>query len=239
MAGANKAASIYVSLDTLLDIRLATLAALNEDAAKHALANGYHKRTSDNFENVDMAAYKEMYEKRDVTILQKAMVTNAIRLLTHITSELIEQAIVRPYHDAVEISVNTFPYKLSNEDNRELARVISVWIKHDVTVVVDYMPLESLTPEHCKRSYGLMMMYDYEYWLNMHSPKFDECVMTDIVLLAPAIYFGKVPTPEQLAEMTVGALTPMRSVELLAAAIIELKLLDIGTFSIISDKVPA
>jgi hypothetical protein len=228
-----KLEQLYIELDVILDTRLATLGMISEEAALSALQTNYHTRLDDRFEGVNFEEYKEKYKKRNIYTLHKSLCTDGLRLIRHLTKELAEQAIVRPYHNGPKVIINHYPYKLSEVERDSIGKAVSVWISNIAPVELIYIPPIDLTPAYCKSLYSIMMMYEYEDWLNMHTAAFQTTRLPEVPLLVPAIYFGKTPTKEELDKLIQEAAHPMQSIQALASPLIELTLIDICYFSVI------
>lgn len=226
--------AIYVELDALLDTRLSTIARLDDAAATRALKNGYHTRVDDHFEGIDVPAYRDLYQKRDIVTLAGSVATDMLKLLRHLVGVLAEQAIARPYHDGSKIVVNLYPYRLSKEEQEEIGRAVFVWMEGIAPVELVFITPNDLTPSHCKNAYSMMIVYEYENWMNLHAAAFEHTRLPQVTMFVPALYFGKTPTPAELEQAIKEAAHPMRALELLASSIIELKLIDIKYFSILS-----
>lgn len=230
-----KLENIYVNLDALLDTRLGTINKHSKELATAIIASGtYHQREIDDFVGFDRETFKAHYALRDIETLKNSVVTNVIYFLKNLVSELTEQAIQRPYHDGCRVIVNYFPYTLTNEEQAEFESVISTWLRNLVQVELINVPLKDLTPLHCKNNYSAMITYDYEEWLEMHTEAFKSVRLPDINMFAPAIYFNKKPTETELEELVRTSMHPMRAIEVLAAPIIGLRLLDASVFSVLT-----
>lgn len=227
---------IYVTLDVLLDTRMGTLARMGKELAANVLEQGYHTRQDDNFPGVDIQQYKQMYAERDVTTLAHSTVTDGIKLVKHLVGVLTEQAIKRPYHDGVKIVVNIYPYKLTGEEKEQIGRAIAAWINGLAPVELVEIQPKDLTPKHCKSSYAMMIVYDYEEWMNLHAEAFEQTRLPEVTMFVPAIYFSKTPTAEELDQIRKEAAHPMRAIEMLASPLIELTLIDVKFFSVLSMK---
>lgn len=237
----NSIGVIYVELDVLLDTRLGTIAKINPDTAAAVLERGdYHTREEDVFEGIDTALFKEQYQQRDTTTLARSLVTEGIQLVRHLVGVLTEQTIVRPYQDGIKIVVNVYPYKLDGEEKDQIGRAIAAWMQGLAPVeLVDIHP-EHLTPLHCKTSYAMMLVYDYDSWMSLHAAAFEQVRLNEITMFVPALYFGKKPTAEELEQTVKEAAHPMRAIEMLASPLIDLKLIDVKFFSILQrNKNPA
>lgn len=237
MASATRLEALYVELDVLLDTRLGTLAKIaGKEVVKTVLESGYHSRKSDCFAGVDKDHYLTQYKQRDGEILALSTVTNAITFVKHLVGVLTEQAIVRPYHDGAKLIVNYFPYELTGEERDELGKALAVWTNNLAPIELVYLHPKDLTPDHCKKSYSLMIVYEYEQWLNTHASAFEHCRLPEVTMYAPAIYFGPEPKAEELEKATREAAHPLRAMEMLASPLVNLQLIDVKYFSILSES---
>jgi len=230
--------TIYIELDALLDTRLGTISQIDSNLASSVLLSGkYHTREDDVFEGVDVTEYKEMYSKRDTLTLANSLVTDAIFLLKHLVGVLTEQAIQRPYHEGCQIVVNYFPYNLDHAEREEIAKAVTAWVQSLAPVELVRIPPKDLTPDYCKKSYALMIAYEYEDWMNIHAEAFKQTRLPEVTMFVPALYFNKKPTPEELEKTIKTAAHPLRAIEMLASPLIGLRLIDVSNFSIVSNKV--
>jgi hypothetical protein len=228
--------AIYVELDVLLDTRLGTLARIGQDVAARILGTGsYHTRQSDDFEGVSKDQFQELYSARDTLTLAHSTVTGAILWLKRLAGVLADQAIERPYHDGIQIVVNTYPYQLTSEEQGQMVEAIAAWIRTTVTTKVELVSIatKDLTPLHCKSSYAMMMIYDYQLWMETHSDAFKQHRLPEVTLFGPMIYAHKVPTAEELEKAVKEAAHPFMATEMLASPLIDLKLIDVKFFSIL------
>jgi hypothetical protein len=234
-------ANLYIELDVLLDTRLGTIARFyGVDVAEKVLLNKYHKRKFDNFPDVERDTFLEQYRQRDVMTLAHSKITNAIKLLQRLISALREQAINTPYHKQVKVVVNCYPYSLSDLELDAIGKALRVWTHDLAPVELVCIPPKDLTPEHCKSEYLLMLVYEYEDWLNLHSEAFKTTRLPEVTMYAPAIYFNQEPSAEELEKISREAAHPLWAMETLASPLIKLELHDIYYFSVLTkDAEPA
>lgn len=237
MSNQKRLQSIYVPLDVLLDTRLGTLARIDDAAAAKVIESGtYQTRQNDVFEGFDKAVFDQMYKDRDVETLKKSIVTDAIQFLRQLVAALTEQAIVRPFHEGAKIVVNYYPYTLSQEEIEQLGRAVSAWMQGMAPVELVSISTKDLTPRHCKDTYSLMMVYEHEEWMNLHAEAFVHTRLPEVTMYVPALYFVHTPSAEELEKTVKEAAHPMRALELLASPIIDLKVIDVKFFSILTKK---
>jgi hypothetical protein len=83
-----------------------------------------------------------------------------------------------------------------------------------------------------------MFMYDYGHWMNLHSEAFKETRLSEIHLVAPALYFNEKPDEKTLKELLREAAHPFQAMMMLATPLVGLELVDIKYFSIVAQNTP-
>jgi len=234
---ASKVDKILVSLDCILDTRIGTLRRIDEELAKRVmLSDTYHTRDVDAFEHITKDAFKEAYAKRDEDTLTLSLLTNMHSLLKHFIGVLLKENLQKPYYDGVEIVVNLYPYMLSKDVQDEIRKSISVLVNELAEVTLIDYGLDQLSPYHCKSNYRMMIMYDYNEWLNYNAALFAGTQMPEVSLFVPALYFAEKPTDEKLKELCKDNAHPFEAIEMITAPLIDISLIDVSHFSIINTK---
>lgn len=235
MPSPTNVARLYATLDAILDTRIGTIARLGPELVQPVLDAGYHNRDSDVFAGVDRIAYCNEYQKRDVETLKRSTVTNVPIQMKQLAAAMAEQAGSTPYHDAVEIVINLFPYTetLSVEERAEIEKACKVWFEPYAQVELVSLSLEQLTPTHCKTTYSGMFVYEYAEWTEIHTEAFKSCRLPEVQLFAPALYQERVPSPQELDEMIAESGHPMQSTELVFSPVIGLTLVKPEIYSIV------
>jgi len=228
--------TIYVELDVLLDTRLGTVARLDEEAAKSLLEKDYHTRESDIFKGVNNEEYISLYSKRDTVTLAHSAITESIILIRHLLGVYGRQLINHPLRGELKLTVNTYPYVLTEEELSEIGLAVKEWIQDLARVEIVTIPTKDLTPAHCKRAYNVMMIYDHPGWMNTHTEAFNTTLLPEVTLFAPAIYFKPPPTKEEVMKHIQELMHPMEALEKLASPIINLTLIDVKYFSVIQNR---
>jgi|SRR6185312_5341776 len=249
MAHANKVEGILIGLDEVLDTRLGTIGLLSGEAAKQCLSSKqYFERETDEFDGVNMIEYKIRYAERDLAVLKNSVMTSAIFHLRDLLRQLKKQAVTTPNHDGVQVTVNLYPYPLSEEEKEELRRVLlerlnggaslRVSGKDLVSIEFIYKKPEELTPAHCKASYGAMYMYNPWTWLNhFYKPEtFEtEVRLPEVIIYAPRLFHDGKPDADALrqyqAEFVGKAPDPLTFDEFRVSPIAGVTHLDVGYFS--------
>lgn len=234
---ATEQSSILVTLDSLLDTRLGTIAKINDEVFnKIVLDEKYHTRDTDVFEDIDIVVYKETYSNRNVETLSKSLLTNIILVLRDIISGLEKQAIMAPHNADTSVVINVYPYVLIDEELSEISKAISMHLSDLVKINFINMSPKELTPLYCKSNFAVMIMYDYGEWLETNAELFLVTQIPEITLFIPAIYFINKPTEEELNRLVRASAHPMKALKTLAMGIITLEIIDVTYFSIINKK---
>jgi hypothetical protein len=234
-------AGVLVSLDALLDTRIATVAKLGgHDLAVQVLQGNYHTRKDDKFPGVSVEAYNTLYAARDEETLSLSCSTNIDAFLRDLVHSLLKQTFLRPFHQEVRVVVNTYPYQLSDEVIAQILGAIVDKLIPDpgltvpLSVVAECLPDEALTPDYCKANFSAMLMYDYGHWFSVQQLALLKRPMPEVTLFAPKLYFVQTPTEEQIAqEQTEFDWGPFESLQRAVRGGIDLQFLDIEQFSIV------
>lgn len=190
---------IYIDLDSLLDTRIGTVAKIDESLIFKVLKEvDYYKRITHHPKEVDRDVFNEEYEKRDVYTLALSPSTRWYKELGKIAIDKITAGTTSPLVNEVKIIVNTYPYKLSEEDMFTIGNCLTAKIGDFVPVEVKYIPLEELTPQLINKKYSLLIMYEYAKWLDIQTENFKLNTCSDTSLLVPMIYFNEILPKEEL-----------------------------------------
>lgn len=234
--------AIYIELEVLLDTRLATLSRLDHQAAELIFHTSYQTRDSDWFEGVDMEAYQQLWKTRDRNTLLKAQPTAGLGMVRVLVEHLIQEAVQMnsPYSGAFKVVVNTYPYQLGVEELDVLGRALALRLGVRVPVELIRLSPAEMTPAHVRSHFRLLVMYDYDSWMSTHydiDPNRDgikgvsEKLLLNVTLFAPAIYFKKPPTDDEVKQAVKEVGHPLAMIETLGCSLIGLQLIDIAFFN--------
>ena len=171
---------LLVSLDALLDTRIASLSLVNQEWAKQLVRTDYTRRISDElqyiFSDIDIHLYREKYRNRNVETLMNAIPTQLSFILEGViaTAEL-ESAKENPEFEDLELEINYYPYNdLTSEELEELSVAISARAGLYVTPKMVYIPYEVLTFDKIEvEKWSTIVLYDFEDWWLSISKNFD------------------------------------------------------------------
>lgn len=225
---------IYIDIDSLFDTRLGTLALLDENLVPVVLNENYMGREQDVFPPLKKETFKQLYELRDSETLRLSPVTSCFKLLNDLVLNTLKIALDSPDCTGAKIFLNIYPYKLSDEEIGDLMDLVVTSTMNKVQVEVIYLAPGELTVDYCSRNLVVLVMYDYNAWLeaNVVNGGFKKKNLTDLMLVAPKLYLHKVPTPKEVREIGMKGMTPFKAVTILASPMIRLELMDVNVFSV-------
>lgn len=237
-----KAAAIYVELDCLLDTRLAVLEGLDKDKVIDIIDEGYHTRRQDWWEGIDMAEYRRRYNERNLYTLSQSTVTGCVALIQKVAFELASDLPESPVHNKIEVHINTYPYKLSDDEYLGIEAALAQWISAPVSYQFIYLAPEQLSVGLVNTKYAVLIMYDYSSWLEMHLKEFQNCFLHDVTLFAPKVNLNKTPDKELLKSLQElkmdGVKDEFDLYEKIAMVFIQLMLVEPMYFSILRPDFP-
>ena len=226
-----KKQGIYISLDALLDTRLAILFQHDEEVMKLNLSNKYLNRQIDDFKGIDKEVFDLKYKNRNKLTLKDAMVCKVVNMIRELVREMLKQAITSPFHTGPKIFLNIYPYSLLPEEEDILIRgLVHITDKLSDIEIINFSD-EKLTPSYLKENLAILYMYDYNNWLDVQAENFKKLPCPEITLIAPELYFKKLPTREDLISWSEHQIDPFKATEILSAPLIGLKLYEIDLFS--------
>jgi hypothetical protein len=235
---------IYTELDVLLDTHLATLSLISQDLCNEVLHSGvHHTRKEDAYPGVAHAAMKQKYEQRNEVTLTQSMMTNIFIVIRHLFKTILDEEVMTPFHGKLKLFVNVHPYSNLSDEERD---ALTVAIAHNIGGVAEVelidMAVSELTPTHCKATYRFMVMYDWGTWMNVQTPAFHQTAIPEVAVIAPAIYHAGSPTEDEIQESFVelkkhfpDATSLFDASEKLSQMLINLHLIDVAFFSVISE----
>lgn len=228
-----KTSSIFVELDTLLDTRMATLFKLSPDSVENIIKLGYHDRPFDIFPGIDEVKFRDAYSKRDKSILATSVVTPVAQIVKEFVVRTLDNVNNSPFHYQPKVILNIHPYKLDeNEINMLIATLRHLTLNLADIEVVD-MSYEEISPLYVKLNLSIMILYQYDLWLEAQSVNeaFKKHTAPDVTLIGPRIYFKKPESRPKADE------DPFAAMEHLASPFIGLALLPVEKFSMVINPI--
>lgn len=184
-----KQSRVMIELDCLFDMRLAALARLGDDALINAFKGNYYNRLSDNFEGVDLDAYKAIYDNRDKALLKDAVITKISKFLKEFVLGTFSNVNNGPFHMRPSILVNCYPYNLLDQEVAMIVLGVRQLTGDLCDIECVSVSPEQLTPLYVKVNLTALIIYEYDKWLEIHALTGDwrKHTAPDVTVLAPRI----------------------------------------------------
>ena len=161
--------TMLVEIDSILDTRLGVLMDIVPDQVPSILADSYHDRLWDVFPGVDLLTFQRRYKERDVSILKNSWSTPMADLMTDFVMKTLKQTLRTPFHKQPKIDINSYPYVLNDTDAEIIIAAVAAKTNQQCDVsMVSYSPSD-LNPVFLKNHYEVVMMYDFQEWLEVHA----------------------------------------------------------------------
>lgn len=222
---------ILVELDALLDTRLATLASIDIELADEIGSSvEYYTRYSDVMSQVDGRVddkvFADRYLKRNVDILQNALMTDVVHLIAMGLESMMDKVHRGILPKDVRVHINYYPYKLDKHVRELMEAAVLNHIPYEVAVEMVHIDLYNLTPNTVRAKYKEMYVYDIEPWLEIHKNNVLEKPMTEVQIVLPKLSTsGNDPKADSFD------MEPFMARELLFKPYLSLNYIDLGYFT--------
>lgn len=248
MADTSLFLKILIELDALLDTRLAAIAHISEDLADKVINSGYMKyeRLSDEmelyYEGVDGDLYSSIYKQRgELGLCKKAFVTNMLFKLDGIVRDHELKALAgNPETGNVEIDLNIYPYKLTQEEATELSSLVErdVGIVAKVNIVnIPYNKINFAFINQCK--YTMLVFYNFNQWLyeSLDGVKDRPIGTPSVIVVAPALFPNRSILEDRKNFKTADGkfIDPFDALTFKLADLFSLRFVDVGDFCLLKD----
>lgn len=195
---------LYVDLDSLLDVRLGTLAVHHPEVfAKIVNDDAYYLREMDDFTawgGPDREAFQALYAKRGIAELQASIMTAMPMVVKNIMGIMERDFEETPHYTEVGMDINIYPYELQDDEIEDLSKIMMVYGGINITPQVIRIAPADLTPDRIEPRYKGVLMYDFRHWLEMHQPKLKPIQLMRCTFHAPWLVYGALMTPDQLEQ---------------------------------------
>lgn len=229
--------NILCEIDALLDTRLPSLARCKPEAAAMMVQlKSYWERLSDDFEThtkglVRNKWYRQRYAERDTDTLRGALATNMCLSLTKIFAELCDQRINSPLVSDVKLTINFYPYVLTEEEKEAYLTSISVFTNNEVKLESAWLSPNEITPNLLDADYSAYILYDFNEWMSAQLKRFYDKGIPTVTVFAPAISAIKDFTEEDITIAGIGRVSPFEVLEQTSRCHMNLQLLNVALFS--------
>lgn len=226
--------SFYIDIPSIFDERAGVVKRIAPEAYLEMFKNGYHKRKGDFFKGVDPEAYKELYHKHEMETLEGCFITNVFQFLQPQIADYMGEYMAKqlPSHEAPKLHINIHGYDFSPEEIANLKSLVYLKIGGIIGVETIDQSMEELEPSRCRDEYWIMIMYDYDKYLNANLAKLRASPCKMLILIAPMVYFNTDPdTDEEARRQIEDGMNGLITLESFASELICLKFVNIDVFS--------
>ncbi|MNV87919.1 hypothetical protein D3C71_1820790 [compost metagenome] len=131
----------------------------------------------------------------------------------------------------VKLTINFYPYKLTEEEIEAYLTNISVFVNNEVQLTHVWLAPEEITPAYLDADYSAYILYDYNLWMGLQEHRFHDKVIPSVTVFAPARSATVDFTEEDITVAGVGVVSPFEMLEFTNKLYMNLQLCDIGQFS--------
>lgn len=224
---------LYVSLDSLFDIRQGVLNTINTEFATEVTKKPeYFLRQEDIFGIGNNVLTKENYnlvlEQMKSVVLRNSFRSKMHLFINHLRSSIIQMSIQNVIPISNEIDVNIYPFTLSENESGMIIDGISRALGKTLKVNLVNLSPDDLKLDIARNNYSSMIMYHYYDWLNKYTEQIKKEKLRDINLYVPRLFFKEIPEEEAKKlkdkgqdpfEMSQKILSPYMNIEYLPIAL--------------------
>jgi hypothetical protein len=196
----SETAKILVDLDSLFDLRQATLYKLSNDKEKltdYLVSEDYNFRTYDDFSLVDMNEYQASYDARTIELLPYATITYILNVIKTKISNLEKRNNYYNEKKGSEVIVNVYPLQFNKTQIEQIQNLLFVKFDRKTLVTIVSLSHKEITPlfivSNCVTA---CFMYDFKAWMSEHVKILETGKLTDCLFYFPGIGKNK-PTKEE------------------------------------------
>jgi hypothetical protein len=157
-------AKILVTIDSIIDIRLSTLADISASVAKYEYEHGYTKRQYDGFKLVSMEMFKKQMKATKLPEYRpRQYPTRILNIINSLVGNIKDELTEMNMGDEVDVILNTYPYVMSNDEKAVLDVMISDIVMGTSVKIISQAPTIALYGEvnYVFDYYGLSTLNDF------------------------------------------------------------------------------
>lgn len=230
MADKDTVHEIYVTIDSIMDTRLAVLGQLSPALAERLLSSGdYFNRDHNCFSvydpTFDDTAFERAYKTRDVSILKQAMSTEIVPMLMDMVMRYRVGKDIPGDEMQVNITLNVWPYALSASEREAFAGLLKGSTYCDTVKVIN-TDIAFCDGDNLAK-YDTIILDDFDTWSLMHAEKMTHGPLRRRQVNAPLTIRNPKAQRPPIAGEAIGGVARMCFAELM-----ELELIPLTFFSI-------
>lgn len=179
-------------IDDLFDTRLSTMFRYNMEKTLELIPQGYDIRTCDNFIwtglGIDKHIWEHLWANRDDEILVKSVRTAVPDFIRELVSEHIRQPTKPGQKSPITVTINTYPYYLTDDVKAGLVEAYQEMIHPMLDVRFIRKSYKDLSPAFVMAKYTMVIHYDYDQWLSETAQSPERASMTTLNVIGPRIW---------------------------------------------------
>lgn len=182
---------IYVDIESLLDLRQAILSTFIDpkDLIEFINTEEYNFRTTDNFANVDMVQYEEIYKKPSLDLLQRSTVTFIVNTIRTKLMNLEKRNALYNETKKPEVMLNVYPFDMTQKQADVLQNLLFIKLGSCCLVSIINKPIEEVGPYFIQSmNFTACYIYRSSRWIEHHTDTLNTIKLPDTLIYFPAIY---------------------------------------------------
>lgn len=224
---------VYIDIESLMDVRLATLNKVNSDAVQDMLLNDkYHSFNSNLFslldDRFDQSKVDEAWDQRNAEDLKVSVCTGVTGYLVDIGLRAKERIEV-PIEITPRLSVDMLHYDLPAEDRIELVTVLQEQLNYPVEIISPLLTDRGL--ESFYRKFDTIIVSDFDKWVTNHIDEIVAKPFNNKDVYAPLVYTK--PPAKELTHAGMVSATKASLIGLISPTLVPL-----ASFRIVRSKAP-
>lgn len=188
-------------LDDLFDTRISTMFRYDMEKAIKLIPQGYDIRTCDNFIweglGVTKEAWLHMWNNRDDEILVNSVRSAVPDFIRELLGEHIRQPARPGKQSPITVTINIYPYYLTDEVKDGLVEAYREMIHPMLDVRFIRKSYKDLSPAFVIAKYTMVIHYDYDVWLAEAAQSPERANMTTLNVIGPRIWKDAPSAEEQ------------------------------------------
>lgn len=183
----NTKLGIYINLDSLIDTRLSIIYYHSPKMFKDIIKNinSYQSRLKDEFENLDVELFQNMYKKRNSLMIKEPLPTHVPELIKSYVLTCLEEK----SSEVITLYLNVYPYKFRSEEKELLKKSIFSIYKGLIDVEILDEPDTNISVKFIHENIALMIMYNGIKWIehNLANKKLRSLNLPDVLMICPRL----------------------------------------------------
>lgn len=203
--------NIYIDIDSLLDTRITIMKELLPKFTEDYLKDQeelYFYRNNNSFKyksyTVPDTLFMELYKYRSKLVLKNSKPTVLAHLMLNVLDEVFKNIEVHDSHDKPALIVNTYPYKLTDEEQALFQLFLYNFIPSVIPIEMIYKSIPELTPEFFKEKSVIdIYMYNGYRWLEyiISNMSFVNSHMLNRTLFLPKFFSNSLKTDDNTGDL--------------------------------------